>query len=140
MILDKNGNKVEDKIKNGILREKLLNNENVENAVLRAIGEELGEKYILNIRGIDGKGNKPIPYDGRTGKICDDIRNCMYSMEIESISYPGLQMLNTYYPYAVIIPDLSNEHGYRIFETIEYKEDGSIKRYIEWIWNKRFTV
>lgn len=133
-------NHKEDKIKDGPLREKLIGDENPLYGVFRGISEELGNEYAFNIRGLDGRGNAPIPYNLKSDKVCDDIKDCMYAVDIESISYPGLNMINLFYTYAVIIPNLSNKYGSRTFETVEYKEDGSIKRYIEWIWNTRFTM
>lgn len=130
-----------DKIKDGPLREKLMGEEESPiDGAYRGISEELGNEYAFNIRGLDGKGNRPMPYNLERDKVCDDIMDCMYTKEVESVSYPGLDMINMFYPYAVIIPNLSNKHGGRTFETIEYKEDGSIKRYIEWIWDTRFVL
>lgn len=133
-------NHKEDKIKDGPLREKLIGEEIPVYGAYRGISEELGHVYARNIRGLDGKGNQPMPYNLENDRVCDDITDCMYTMDVESISYPGLNMVNLFYPYAVIIPNLSNEHGGRTFETTEYKEDGSIKRYIEWIWDTRFVI
>lgn len=130
---DQNGNTV--KHRDTYLMEKFLDNENPFDASVRAIKEELGEKYSYNIRGHDGKGGRFTPYNLETG-ICeeDNLYNCMNKTETDSYSFPGLPMVNEYYYFVGIIPDLYNENKLNSFVTTEYNNDNSFKRKILWKW------
>lgn len=118
------------------LMEKFLDNENPFDVSIRAIKEELGEKYSYNIRGHDGKGSRFTPYNLETRTLCqeDNLNNCIEKNETDSYSFPGLPMVNEYYHFVGIIPDLYNETKLNSFVTTEYNNDNSFKRKILWKW------
>lgn len=118
--------------------EKIMADEKPLHAAYRGICEEIDYTICQNIRGVDGRGILPVPFNPDTYKICDKDydSNCIKIIKSDSFSFPGLPMENVYYHFAVVIPELTDKYGFdRSFITTEYDENNKFKRYIQWNWD-----
>ena len=101
-----------------------MSKEKPQQALKRAITEELGPQYASNIRYMKGE---PV-FDIETA----------ISEQQESYSYPGLPAQYNWFSEEIYIPKLTEDTLYnnpsKKFFTKELKADGSFKRFILWEW------
>ena len=121
---DQDKNKTKTRNNEGVL-EKMMNNEEPQHALKRAISEELGPNYISNIRFMKGH---PV----------FDVEKASRDPLKDSYSYPGLPTQYNWFAEEIYIPLLTEQTLYnnasKQFFTKELKEDGSFKRFILWEW------
>ena len=126
--LDKNKNLIKRRSNEGVL-EKMMSNEEPQQALKRAISEELGSNYVSNIRYMKGAP-------------AFDIKKATKDPLKDSYSYPGLPTQYSWFTEEIFIPDLTVQTLYNnppkiTFLTKELKDDGSFKRFILWEWKEQ---
>jgi len=126
--LDKNKNLIKTRSNEGVL-EKMMSNEEPQQALKRAISEELGSNYVSNIRYMKGAP-------------AFDIEKATKDPLKDSYSYPGLPTQYSWFTEEIFIPDLTVQTLYNnppkiTFLTKELKDDGSFKRFILWEWKEQ---
>lgn len=114
--LDENMNVV--KVRgNEVLSEKMDTNEDVTNAIIRGVKEELGDKYSNNV------------------EFLTESKTNVKKVEKSSYSYPGLKSIYYFHEKIIKIPLLTLDFPPPSeFLTKETTNDGVFKRYIVWDW------